>query len=40
MGLLDFFNKQQNTISDDGLNLIYSKEDGYYYTHLINQMEL
>lgn len=29
MGLLDFFNKQQNTISDDGLNLIYSKEDGY-----------
>ena len=28
MGLFDFLKKQQNTITNDGLNLIYSKENG------------
>ena len=37
MGLFDFFNKHNNVITDDGLNLIYSKDNNYllyaYYKH-------
>ena len=29
MGLFDFLKKQQNTITNDGLNLIYSKDNDY-----------